>query len=258
MLALSKPGRPEIGASAERRSYHSAETRCASLSAMKKAVALAFGEASSSVERLLVALMADSRPAQLYCQFKPACGVPILPMEAKKTHDVDFALASLTGSVVMIEQLYSGVRIQVHKLNDSIIIFGPDQKDLTSSFDTRLLTAVSAAIKVKTCIIEAILQENGYIWAFDCLLLNESPLTRVRLQARREALQRAFSPSGEFQVMPSEEFPLDDPPSKEVVTSLLEEADTCGCQGVVLKCLETEYQAGSISESWISLLNPIV
>merc|ERR1712012_780384 len=167
------------------------------------------------------------------------------------------ALSKMTGKAVVVEQRFEGERVQIHKLGDCVAIYGPDLQDMGRSLSTADMDAVRAALNVKGCILDAVLQrdeEGLYFLVFDCLWLNGRALTRESLRQRHDALNRAVRPCEFLQVPPREEFPASTPPTSEVVTALREEASSLGCSGLMFKCLDEKYEAGRTSESWLALV----
>jgi len=250
---------------AERRAFASSEGRHASLVAMDKALALAYGETNGCLEHLLSALLADCRPAELYSRCGPRCGTPILLMRAVERSDMEAVLAELTGSAVLVEQRYPGQRVQVHKSTDeSLAIFDSNGGAVTATaLGEASLAALRGALgQVQDCVVEAVLQRDspeypgGVLWVFDCLWLDGRAMVRQSLQVRRQALTRAVRPYSTVQLPPSEEFSLEDPPTAEVLASFLEDAAACGSTGVMLKRLEREYEAGCTSTAFLAALRP--
>mmetsp|Transcript_85308 Transcript_85308/g.265146 ORF Transcript_85308/g.265146 Transcript_85308/m.265146 type:complete len:231 (+) Transcript_85308:34-726(+) len=228
---------------------------------MDKALALAHGESGGRLEPVLEALLADRRPAELFVRCGPRCGVPLLPMAAQEARDIEALLSELTGSAVLVEQLYPGRRVQVHKTaGGGLSVFGPQgaSEDLSEA----LSASLAGAVQAKECILEGVLQRDseevpgGVLQVFDCLWRDGRPLVRQSLRQRRAVLEQVLKPCEAVQIPPSEEFPLEDPPTAEVLASLLEEAAACGCRGVMVKRLEREYEAGSTSSACCALLRP--
>jgi len=263
-FVLTQPPRA-VGAAgampAKPRAFASAKAQHASLLAMNKALALAHGETGGSLEVLLSALLADSRAHDLYGRCGARCGTPILPMRATQNDDLEVMLAELTGCAVLIEQHCQGELVQVHKFSDgSLAMFNSRQKEISSTIDKALMKALQAAVQVKECVLDAVWQRDspeapsGMLWTFDCLLLNGQVLVRQSLRNRRAALGRAMIPCSSVQVPPSEEFSLEDPPTMEVIESLLGDAVSAGSHGVMLKPLEREYEAGFRSTACFAAL----
>jgi len=268
-FAFTVPPTP-CGASAALRPHRSPEARQALLLAMDRALGLAYGEVGGSVERLLAALFADCQPQQFHGQCGPACGAPLLPMTATRSANLECVLLRLAGSAVLVEEKYNGMRVQIHKNGEAIHVFGPDHKEIPASQKKGLLSAVRSSLQ-NDCIIDAVLQRpaqpashsassrgaaKGVLWAFDCLCLNGKPLTRRSLRQRRQALAEVVNPHALFQAAPCEQFEAEAPPTSELLAELLKEAAITGSGGVMLKRLESEYEAGSSSQAWMAVTQP--
>merc|ERR1712150_6562 len=240
------------------------------MGAMDRALRLAYGEVGGSVERLLAALFADCQPQQFHGQCGPACGAPLLPMTATRSANLDCVLLGLAGSAVLVEEKYKGMRVQIHKNGEAIHVFGPDHKEIPASQNKGLLSAVRSSLQ-NNCIIDAMLQRPAQpasrsassrraakevLWAFDCLCLNGKPLTRRSLRQRRQALAEVVTPHALFQVAPCEQFEAETPPTLELLAELLKEASITVSGGVMLKRLESEYEAGSSSQAWMAVTQP--
>eukprot|EP00419_Tripos_fusus_P054310 CAMPEP_0172805518 /NCGR_PEP_ID=MMETSP1075-20121228/5797_1 /TAXON_ID=2916 /ORGANISM="Ceratium fusus, Strain PA161109" /LENGTH=1029 /DNA_ID=CAMNT_0013644203 /DNA_START=25 /DNA_END=3114 /DNA_ORIENTATION=+ len=268
-FALTMPPRP-CGASAALRPHLNPEARQALLLAMDRAVGLAYGEVGGSVDSLLAALFADCQPQQFLRQCGPVCGTPLLPMTAASYANLECVLLRLAGSAVLVEERYKGARVQIHKNGKVIRFFGSDLKQLSGSQNKALFSAVQSSLQ-NDCILDAVLQRpaqpasrskssNGaakeVLWAFDCLCLNGKPLTRRSLRHRRQALAEVVKPHALFQAAPCEHFEAEAPPASELLTELLKEAAITGSGGVMLKRLESEYEAGRSSQAWMAVTRP--
>jgi len=254
-FALTKPPCSKTGRSAEQRTFSSEEARHAALAAMERAVELAFGDMGGSCEELLAVVMADGTAADVFSGCRASCGTPILSMSPVPSSDVEVALLQLTGVAVAFEQQHVGQRVQIHKLGDCLAIYGPDKQDLTKTLSEMVLDAVRNAIKARACVVEAVLQQGTGVrfLAFDCLWLNGRSLTRQSLTTRREALVRATKSCEVLQVVPQEEFSIEDPPTLGHAAALLKEAGQCGCPGLIVKRLDSEYEAGCTSSAWLTI-----
>lgn len=272
-FALTQP--PSCGASnlpgAEDRLFATAEGRRVRLMAMERAVVLGFGELGGAYEELLEALLADCGPAQLYPRCAARCGTPFLPMQHESAEDSDVALLRMTGAAVALEGRYAGTRVQVHKLGDCIALYGPDQEDMVESLDTAELVALRTAIKMKACVVEAVLRpknddgmdgsvqaisRGARVMAFDCVWQSGRSLTRQSLHSRREALARAIQPCSAIDLVPQEVFSIEDPPTMSAMAAVMSEAVSCNCTGLLVKRLDSEYEAGCTSRSWLAVTPP--
>lgn len=260
-FALTRPPNCMLNMPAEPRTFGSAEGRQAYLTGMGKAVPLAFGEIGGSLQDILAALMEDTAPTRLLVRCAPSGGVPVLPMNGVQTNDMDEVSSRMVGLDTVVERRYAGKRVQIHRLGDCIAVFGNDQRDLGSSLGTEQLAALRAALVSKACVVDAIAVCSGEsssdvcFIAFDCLLSNGRMLTRQSLLKRHRALQNTITHCEFLQVAPQERFSIEEPPTKEDMTALLEDAKAAACPGLVFKSLSSIYEAGCTSEAWVTLTN---
>jgi len=260
-FVLSCPPSMKKNQPAKLRHFASPEARHATLSAMDTAACLAFGECNN-VERFLNALLDDKRPAELYSACGPSCGVPLLFMKSMLTTDFDIVLSRMSGHTLIVEQCYAGERVQVHKSEGVLSMYGRDHKNIVNMVDEDFMAAIGAALRGTTdCIIEAILHKSvdtgvERLTVFDCLWLDGCCLTRRVQRLRRAALRKAIPlvrERSEVVVAPFEEFTLEALPTVEVLRSLMSEALDDGSCGLLLKRSEGEYEAGVNSSSWFTL-----
>jgi len=277
-FVLSKPGSSETGESAQRRVHSSVASLQVSLITMDKAVALAFGETGGAAGQVVSALLTNPSPSSLYSNCGAKYGTYILPMLAANTADLELVLAKSTGTAVMVEQQLPGKRVQIHKSGDSITVFDSAGNTMCSSMQADLTVALCKSLKAGECVVDAVLQQDAeslHFFAFDVLCLDGRSLTRRSLETRHAALVSAVvqpsrgprtlesrpgvnSCSAQqgtqvLQVAPFEPFTLEDPPSTEVITALLEEAKSAGCKGLIVKRLDREYEAGCCPDSWLAV-----
>lgn len=247
--------------SGEPRTFKNEEAKHAYMAAMGRVVPRAFGEMGGRCDSLIEALMGDIAPMLLPGNHGPSGGVPVLPMEAMRTSDLDEALCRTAGSELLVERYYAGTRVQIHKLGECIALFTNEQKDLGQSLSKDQLAAIRAAIGPKACIIDAVAvcSKDGEssevcFHAFDCMWLEGRSLTAQTLQERHQALRRTVLPCDFLQVAPQERFCADVPPTTESMVSLLEEAKAASCPGLVIKSLNSQYEAGRTSAAWMALI----
>lgn len=276
-FVLSKPGCSETGESVQRRVHSSVASLQVSLITMDKAVALAFGETGGAAGQVVSALLTNPSPSSLYSNCGAKYGAYILPMLAAKTADLELVLAKSTGTAVMVEQQLPGERVQIHKSGDSITVFDSAGCSMCSRLQADLTVALCKSLKARECVVDAVLRKDGesfHFFAFDVLCLDGRSLTRRSLETRHAALVSAVvQPRGPrtlesrpgvspcsaaqlpqvLQVAPFELFTLEDPPSTEVITALLEEAKSAGCKGLIVKRLDREYEAGCCPDSWLAV-----
>merc|ERR1712107_273206 len=172
-------------------------------------------------------------------------------------------LSRMSGHTVIVEQCYTGERVQIHKSEGVLSMYGREHKNIVNIVDEDFLASIGGALRGTTeCILDAILQmsvDTGAerLTVFDCPWLDGCCLTRCAQRLRRTALRKAIPlvrERREVVVAPFEEFTLEAPPTVEVLRSLMSEALDDGSHGLVLKRSEGEYEAGVNSSSWFTLL----
>jgi len=261
-FVLSCPPSLKNNQPAKLQQFATPEARHATLLAMDTAARLAFGECNN-VERFFSALLDGKRPAELYGACGPSCGVPLLFMNSMSTNDINIVLSRMTGHTLTVEQCYVGERVQVHKSEGVLSMYGKENKNIVSILDEDLTAAISGALRGPTqCILDAVLQRSvdggaERLTVFDCLWLDGCCLTRRAQRFRRTALRKAIPlvrERDEVVVAPFEEFTLEAPPTVEELRLLMSEALDGGSRGLVLKRSEGEYEAGINSSSWLALL----
>ncbi|KAF5374736.1 hypothetical protein D9758_000299 [Tetrapyrgos nigripes] len=216
-----------------------------------------------------------------HCKLTP--GVPLKPMLAKPTKAIGEVLDRFENKHFTCEYKYDGERAQVHKLDDgTVAVFSrnsenmskkyPDLveqlpkciKDTTKSF---VLDAEAVAIdrttgklmpfqelsrrKRKDVKVEDI-QVRVCLFAFDLLYLNGEPLLQKSLKERRALLREHFTPvQGEFDFAKSS-----DSETTEEIQTFLEESVKDGCEGLMVKMLESDasyYEPSRRSVNWLKL-----
>jgi len=194
-----------------------------------------------------------------------SCGVPIQAMEPAAGEGAEAILSQVKGVALGVEQQYPGTRVQIHKLGDCLVVYGPDNVHLIPSLGDASIVALRAALRCKACVLDATLlydfaEATGgatgepFFVASDCLWFDGRPLIGQTLRARRTALEGIVKQGCDIlQLAPQETFTVDDPPTDQSVTPLLEEAKTCGCEGLLFKRLDGMYETGSTSASWLAL-----
>ncbi|GLB36135.1 putative DNA ligase [Lyophyllum shimeji] len=216
-----------------------------------------------------------------HCRLTP--GIPLKPMLAKPTKAIGEVLDRFENKRFTCEYKYDGERAQVHKLeNGTVAVFSrnsenmskkyPDLveqlpkciKDSTKSF---VLDAEAVAIdrttgklmpfqelsrrKRKDVKVEDI-QVRVCLFAFDLLYLNGEPLLQKSLFERRRLLREHFTlVPGEFDFAKSS-----DNETTEEIQSFLEESVKDGCEGLMVKMLDSEasfYEPSRRSVNWLKL-----
>ncbi|EIN13769.1 DNA ligase I [Punctularia strigosozonata HHB-11173 SS5] len=216
-----------------------------------------------------------------HCKLTP--GVPLKPMLAKPTKAIGEVLDRFENKRFTCEYKYDGERAQVHRLEDgSVRVYSRNSEDMSKKYPdlveqlprcikettkSFVLDAEAVAIdkttkklmpfqelsrrKRKDVKVEDI-QVRVCLFGFDLLYLNGEPLLRKSLSERRGLLREHFHPvDGEFQFAKSS-----DSQSTEDIQSFLEESVKDGCEGLMVKMLETEasfYEPSRRSVNWLKL-----
>lgn len=240
--------------------------------ACERAVALAMGEDGGSAKNVVETLLSGKTPAALVAASGPQCGRPVLPMLPVMTDHAETALWNMVGSSFLAEPSYVGERVQLHKQADGrLAIYGIGGQDLTARFGEGLLAGLRTALAAsKECILDAVLMGAGAaegpenpagtrLMAFDCLLSDGERLTRRCLRERREALKRAVRERKELRLARATEFALEVPPTQSQLAAVLEKAPAsvrgdASC-GLVLKAMDSQYEAGITSRAWLEVAN---
>ncbi|KAJ8083979.1 ATP-dependent DNA ligase Cdc17 [Marasmius tenuissimus] len=215
------------------------------------------------------------------CKLRP--GVPLKPMLAKPTKAIGEVLDRFENKRFTCEYKYDGERAQVHKLEDGTVgVFSRNSEDMSKKYPdlveqlprcikestkSFVLDAEAVAIdrttgklmpfqelsrrKRKDVKVEDI-QVRVCLFAFDLLYLNGEPLLHKPLTERRKLLREHFEPvDGEFQFAKSS-----DSETTEDIQTFLEESVKDGCEGLMVKMLETDasyYEPSRRSVNWLKL-----
>ncbi|KAJ4486101.1 hypothetical protein J3R30DRAFT_3819792 [Lentinula aciculospora] len=216
-----------------------------------------------------------------HCKLTP--GVPLKPMLAKPTKAIGEVLDRFEGKRFTCEYKYDGERAQVHKLPDgSVSVFSRNSEDMSKKYpdlveqlpkcikeSTRSFVLDAEAVafdrlttklmpfqelskrKRKDVKVEDI-QVRVCLFAFDLLYLNDEPLLHKTLDERRKLLRDHFTiVPGEFDLAKSS-----DGDTVDEIQSFLEESVKDGCEGLMVKMLETDasyYEPSRRSVNWLKL-----
>jgi DNA ligase-1 len=203
----------------------------------------------------------DGGPAAL-AGFGLEVGRPLRPMLASPAESLAEALAGL-GSC-SVEYKLDGARIQVHRQGDEVRIYTRTLRDITASVPE--LVELVRALPCHSVVLDGetlALKDDGrprpfqetmsrfgasserelllHPYFFDCLHLDGTDLVDAPLRQRNAALRRAV---GEL-VIPGE---LE--PSAERADAVLAGALAAGHEGIVVKSLDSPYQAGRRGKAW--------
>ncbi|KAJ7125595.1 ATP-dependent DNA ligase [Mycena crocata] len=216
-----------------------------------------------------------------HCKLTP--GVPLKPMLAKPTKAIGEVLDRFENKRFTCEYKYDGERAQVHKLADGTVgVFSRNSEDMSKKYPdlveqlpnciqdstkSFVLDAEAVAIdrttgklmpfqelsrrKRKDVKVEDI-QVRVCLFAFDLLYLNGEPLLKKSLHERRELLRKHFKVvPGEFDFAKSS-----DSETTDEIQTFLEQSVKDGCEGLMVKMLETDasfYEPSRRSINWLKL-----
>ncbi|GJE86143.1 DNA ligase I [Phanerochaete sordida] len=215
------------------------------------------------------------------CKLTP--GVPLKPMLAKPTKAIGEVLDRFEGKKFTCEYKYDGERAQVHKLEDgSFAVFSRNSEDMSKKYPDLMdqlprcmkataksfvLDAEAVAVDRKTGQLKPFQElskrkrkdvkvEDIEVWVclfgFDLLYLNGESLLHRPFTERRELLREHFQEvQGEFAFAKS-----NDCETTEEIQTFLEDSVKDGCEGLMVKMLETEashYEPSRRSVNWLKL-----
>ncbi|KAJ7786291.1 ATP-dependent DNA ligase [Mycena metata] len=216
-----------------------------------------------------------------HCKLTP--GVPLKPMLAKPTKAIGEVLDRFENKRFTCEYKYDGERAQVHRLPDGTVgVFSRNSEDMSKKYpdlveqlpncikdstQSFVLDAEAVAIdrttgklmpfqelsrrKRKDVKVEDI-QVRVCLFAFDLLYLNGEPLLKKSLHERRELLRKHFKiVPGEFDFAKSS-----DSETVDEIQTFLEQSVKDGCEGLMVKMLETDasfYEPSRRSINWLKL-----
>ncbi|KAF8905567.1 ATP-dependent DNA ligase [Gymnopilus junonius] len=216
-----------------------------------------------------------------HCKLSP--GVPLKPMLAKPTKAIGEVLDRFENKHFTCEYKYDGERAQVHKTEDGTVsVFSRNSEDMSKKYPDlvdQLPKCIKESTKSFVFDAEAVaidrttgklmpfqelsrrkrkdvkvedIQVRVCLFAFDLLYLNGQPLLHQSLQRRRELLREHFTPvQGEFDFAKSS-----DGETTEEIQSFLEESVKDGCEGLMVKMLDTDasfYEPSRRSVNWLKL-----
>jgi DNA ligase-1 len=192
----------------------------------------------------------------------PEVGRPVRPMLASPAESLPVALAEL-GAEVSVEYKLDGARIQVHRDGDVVGVWTrtlhevtdrvPELVELVRGLPCRAVVLDGETLALHDDGRPRPFQETASRFGadvhelllrpffFDCLHLDGADLIDAPLRGRLEALDRAV---GEHRM------PGVLRPSPDQAAALLDEALAAGHEGVMVKALDSPYQAGRRGRAW--------
>jgi DNA ligase-1 len=197
---------------------------------------------------------------------------PVMPMLAQPAPDATAAFAAF-GSV-LAEWKLDGARVQVHKDRTDVRVFTRSLKDVTAAVPEIVDAARAAPAASLILDGEAIaLRPDGRpqpfqetmrrfgrkrddhatraelplsVFFFDCLLADGQPLVDEPLARRRAALERALP--GGAHITPAQRVA-----TAEAALAFYEAALRQGHEGIMIKALDSAYEAGRRGGSWLKV-----
>lgn len=209
------------------------------------------------------------------CSIRP--GVPVLPMLASPAKGTEEVRKRMQGEVTC-EYKYDGTRAQIHILPDkSVRIFSRNSEEMTGMYPD-LVALMRDNVGVQDCILDCevvavdvktgkilpfqVLQHRRRadvvlsdvkisvcIFLFDLLYLNGKSTMALPLHERRSLLS-AHIPSIP---MRRQLVNYRNIPANGAIEAMVEEAVSAGCEGLMVKSLDADYQPAKRSFSWLKL-----
>ena len=203
-------------------------------------------------------------------------GRPIRPMLAERIETAEQALEK-SGRECAVEFKLDGERLQIHKDGSSVTLFSRRLENVTSHYPD-VLELVVHHVKAEKSILEAEAvpidldsgeylpfqeimhrrRKHGIAQAvddypirlniFDVLYVDGEDFTIVPHRNRRDTLNTLVESDERIQTVPA----IVATSAKEI-EDFMEQAVDAGCEGVVVKDLESPYRAGAREFAWIKL-----
>ena len=209
----------------------------------------------------------------------PSLMVPCKVMLAERLPTVEDILEKMGGRAAF-EYKYDGMRVQIHKRNDTVRIFSRGTEETTSNFPD-IVKAAKESFKGMDCILDGeavpfnpetgelypfqmVSQRRGRkydlekmeeevplaVFLFDVLHLNGETMVRKPYPERRKTLESIVREDDHFRLATSL---VSDSPRE--ISIFFEKAIEDGCEGVVAKNIthESVYRAGARGWLWIKM-----
>ncbi|MDW8044747.1 MAG: ATP-dependent DNA ligase [Nitrososphaerota archaeon] len=224
----------------------------------------------------LVAKTAALKGLEGLKEFKVQIGRPIRPMLAERLESAEEILKKLEGKAAA-EYKLDGERLQIHKQGDRVILFSRRLENITNHYpdaiqlvnenvkvNEGILEAEVVAINVDTGeylpfqelmhrrrkygIEEAMKQYPIALNFFDLLYVDgEEYITKPYVE-RRKRLEEVIVETDRVKIVPTIIATKPDE-----IERFMEQAITDGCEGLVIKDLDSLYRAGAREFAWIKL-----
>ena len=201
---------------------------------------------------------------------------PIRPMLAERVKSEKEAMEKM-GDKFAAEYKLDGERAQIHVKNNTVKLFSRSLEDITGHYPD-IVEKIPKNLKVSDAILEAevvaINEDSGEYLPFQELMhrrrkykvekaVSEYPITvnffdllyldgksclEVEYTKRREMLKKILS-ENEFAKL----VPMTVVQNENEIEDFLENSINSGCEGLMLKLLDTSYKAGARGSSWLKL-----
>ena len=201
---------------------------------------------------------------------------PIRPMLAERVKSAAEAHEKM-GDVFAAEYKLDGERVQIHVDNDTTILYSRSLENITNYYPD-IVEKISERLKSTSVILEAeavaVNEDSGEFLPFQELMhrrrkhqiakaVQEYPITvnlfdilfmdgrsclDLPYSKRRDLLEKTVAEDSFARVMPMTIVRTDDE-----VEDFLENAINSGCEGLMLKQLDTPYRAGARASNWLKL-----
>jgi DNA ligase-1 len=205
---------------------------------------------------------------------KVKAGHPIRPQLAERLPNPEAVIKKL--GTVGVQPKYDGLRVQIHKAADQVSIFSRNLESMTEMFPE--LVAAASGLEVESVILdgEAIAynpESEEYVpfqettarrrkegidefaarvplraFVFDVMFRDGSDLTPLPYERRFEIVREVLRETDTLMTAP-----LMTTDSAEVLTRELLDNISRGLEGVVVKRLDSPYQAGARNFNWVKL-----
>ncbi len=200
-------------------------------------------------------------------------GIPIRSMLCQRIKDIE-DIGKKIGYPVVVEEKYDGERIQVHKQGSRIKLYSRRLEDITLQFPD-IVEAIRKAVKAKNCVFDSevmpvdakgnllpfqILMQRRrkyeieeYIkkvpvalFAFDILFLNGKSLIKEPYKKRYALLEKNVRETNKIKLALRKICQ-----ESECIEELFNKVVELGGEGVVIKNLDGQYEAGVRGWNWV-------
>lgn len=207
-------------------------------------------------------------------RFRITVGNPIRPMKAQRLPTVQEILEKLGGTGAA-EYKLDGERLQVHKKGDRVTLFSRNLENISGHYPDALelsRTHIKAGEAVVECECVAVDPDTGELrpfqelmhrrrkygveeamkeypvslFMFDVLYADGEDYTQKPYTERRKTLEKIMVEDDQVKVVPN--LVTGD---LKALEGFFEESIQDGCEGLLIKDLQSVYQAGSRGFSWI-------